>query len=94
MRGTTMGLGVAACAVCCAAPLIALLGITGGGLIATAATFAFAGSAFGLVVGAATVAGVVYQRRHRPVSRETETETDQMLQLAPFGGPTKNHDGA
>lgn len=44
------GAGAAACAVCCAPPLLALLGIAGAGLAATMATFAFAGLTFGAVV--------------------------------------------
>jgi hypothetical protein len=45
-----LGAGVAACAVCCAPPLLALLGIAGAGLAATMATVAFAGLTFGAVV--------------------------------------------
>lgn len=51
------GTGVAACAVCCAPSLLALLGIAGAGLAATIATVAFAGLAFaGLAFGAVVLA--------------------------------------
>ena len=55
------GAGAAACAVCCAAPLLTLLGIVGAA--ATVATFIFAGAAFGLVVAAGALLAVWNQRR-------------------------------
>jgi hypothetical protein len=58
-----VGVGVAACALCCAAPVLGLLGIATVGFAATAATFAFAGLAFAAVVAIATVAGIVMRRR-------------------------------
>ena len=57
------GAGAAACAVCCAPPLLALVGIAGAGLAATVATIAFAGLVFGVVVAVATVGAVVLKRR-------------------------------
>lgn len=57
------GAGAAACAVCCAAPILALLGIAGAGLAATIATLAFAGLVFGVVVAAATIGAIVVKRR-------------------------------
>lgn len=57
-----LGAGAAACAVCCAPPLIGILGLAGIG--ATAATVAFVGLAFGVVVGAASVLALVVHRRH------------------------------
>ena len=63
------GVGAAACAVCCAPPILALLGIAGAGLAATVATIAFAGLAFGLVVLAGTLIGVWARgRRHAAAS--------------------------
>ncbi len=56
-----VGAGVAACAVCCAPPLLAFLGIAG--VAATVATLAFAGVVFALVVGAATLLAVWHRRR-------------------------------
>jgi hypothetical protein len=56
-----VGAGVAVCAVCCAPPLLAFLGIAG--VAATVATLAFAGVVFGLVVGAATFLAVWHRRR-------------------------------
>ena len=63
LRGGLVGSGVAACAVCCAAPLMALLGIGVTGAAATALTAPFAGVVFALVVAAATVAAIVVRRR-------------------------------
>lgn len=57
------GAGAAACAVCCAAPILTLLGIAGAA--ATVATFVFAGAVFGLVVAAAAAIAVWNQRRQR-----------------------------
>ena len=58
-----IGAGVAACAACCAPPVLGLLGIAGTGVAAAAATVAFAGLAFGLVVLLATVGAVLARRR-------------------------------
>jgi hypothetical protein len=58
-----VGVGLAACAACCAAPVHGLLGIAGTGALATAATIAFTGLAFGLVVMAAAVWTVWVRRR-------------------------------
>ena len=59
------GAAAAACAVCCAPPLLALLGIAGAGALATVATVAFAGLAFGLVVLDASLLGMWATRRER-----------------------------
>ena len=63
VRGRLAGTGAAACAVCCAAPLMGLLGIGATGAAATALTAAFAGVVFALVVGAASLGAVVLRRR-------------------------------
>ncbi len=55
------GAGAAACAVCCAAPILTLLGVAGAA--ATVATFAFAGVVFGLVVAVGAGFAVWRQRR-------------------------------
>lgn len=57
------GAGAAACAVCCAAPLMTLLGVAGAA--ATFTTFAFAGVVFGSVVAAGSIFAVWSQRRQR-----------------------------
>ena len=62
-RGGLVGAGAAACAVCCAAPLLTLLGIGVTGAAATALTLTFAGLVFGVVVAIATVAAIVVRRR-------------------------------
>jgi hypothetical protein len=58
-----IGAGAAACAVCCAAPVLGLLGIAGVGAAATLATFVFAGTVFAAVVGLAAVASLLLRRR-------------------------------
>jgi hypothetical protein len=63
LRGGPLGAGAAACAVCCAAPLMALLGIGVTGAAATALIAAFAGAVFAVVVAATTVAAVIVRRR-------------------------------
>jgi len=60
-----IGGGAAACAVCCAPPVLALAGIAGAGVFATVATFAFAGLVFALVVAALSVATYVVRKRQR-----------------------------
>ena len=63
LRGGLLGAGAAACAVCCAAPLAALVGIGLTGVAATAFALAFAGVVFAVVVALATVGAVVLRRR-------------------------------
>jgi hypothetical protein len=63
LRGGTAATVVAACAVCCAAPVMSLLGIALTGAAATAFTAAFAGVAFALVVASVTVTAIVVRRR-------------------------------
>jgi len=58
-----VGAGVAACAVCCAPPVLGLVGIAGVGAAATVATVAFAGLAFALVILLATLGTAVARRR-------------------------------
>ena len=62
-RRYLIGGGAAACAPCCAPPVLALLGIAGSGLVATAATLAFAGVTFAVVVMTITVAGYAARQR-------------------------------
>jgi len=69
LRGGLVGAGAAACAVCCAAPVLTLLGIGLTGAAATAFTVAFAGLVFGIVVAVASVAAVVVRRRRSNGSR-------------------------
>jgi hypothetical protein len=63
LRGGTAATVVAACAVCCAAPVMSLFGIALTGAAATAFTAAFAGLAFALVLASVTVAAIVVRRR-------------------------------
>ena len=57
-----IGAGAAACAVCCAAPILGLLAAIGLGTVAGVLTF----GAAGLVVGALGLMMVVLKRRPRP----------------------------
>ena len=84
------GAGAAACAVCCAAPLLTLLGVAGAA--ATFATVVFAGLVFGLVVAAGTVLAVWQQRRHRrragcdPTDERAEMPVDLELTATRIDG--------
>ena len=62
-----VGFGVAACAVCCAGPILGVLAAIGFG---TAAGFALFGIA-AIVIGAVLVAFVVLRRRQRAVACTT-----------------------
>lgn len=76
-----VGGAVAACAVCCAPPVLALVGIAGGGALATGATFAFAGLAFAIVVAAITVgAFIIRKRTPRQARPHTATRPDSLEQ--------------
>jgi hypothetical protein len=80
------GGAVAACAVCCAPPVLALVGIAGGGALATGATFAFAGFAFAFVVAAASIAAFILRRRvpRRPGRPSTVARPGE-LEHSPHG---------
>lgn len=68
-----IGAGAAACAVCCAPPVLALLGIAGVGTAATIATLAFAGFVAAVVVAAISI--VVYLARKRASRRMCKPST-------------------
>ena len=81
-RRYLIGGGVAACAACCAPPVLALFGIVGAGAVATVATLVFAGLAFAVVVAALTFVAFMGRRRRahlrsplpaRPPSAEPRT---------------------
>ncbi len=59
-----IGVGVAACAVCCAGPILAVLAAIG---LGTAAGFASFGT-FAILIGAAVAAVVIVRRRRRAVA--------------------------
>jgi hypothetical protein len=63
LRGGLVGAGAAACAVCCAAPLLTLIGVGVTGVAATALALTFAGLVFAAVVAVATIAAIVVRRR-------------------------------
>lgn len=71
-----LGAGAAACAVCCAAPVLTLLGVAGAA--ATVATFVFAGLVFGLVVASGAVLAVWNKRRRRNGEVACSTEAGPM----------------
>jgi hypothetical protein len=83
LRGGLVGAGAAACAVCCAAPLLTLLGIGLTGAAATAFTVVLAGLAFGAVVATGTVAAVVVRRRQTRRSACADTSAPGFAGLVP-----------
>ena len=62
---TVVAVGVAACAACCAGPILGFLAALGVGTVAGFAVF----GALGLAV-AVTVGGLLYLRRRRGATRE------------------------
>ncbi len=62
-----VGVGVAACAVCCAGPILGVLAAIG---LGTAAGFALFGT-IAMLIGAAVVVFVVVRRRRRTASCES-----------------------
>lgn len=77
-----VGAGAAACAVCCAPPLMAAIGIVGGA--ATLATALFAGIVFAIVVAAATLAVAWQRRRGRPAAEcDPDLQPVQEIELLP-----------
>lgn len=89
-----VGAGAAACAVCCAAPILAVLGLAGGGLAATVATLAFAGTAFGLVVLAGTILALFLRRRHTLASAcdPSSSMGPVEVSLSPGPSPSRHRD--
>lgn len=69
-----VGVGVAACAVCCAGPILAVLAAIG---LGTAAGFALFGTV-AVVIGAVLIAFVVVRRRRRATAC-TITETPETV---------------
>ena len=67
-----VGVGVAACAVCCAGPILAVLAAIG---LGTAAGFALFGSV-ALLIGAAAAAVVVVRRRRRAAACSSTEPSD------------------
>jgi hypothetical protein len=84
VRGGTAGAVAAACAVCCAPPALALLGIGLTGAAATAFAALFAGLVFGLVVAVATVAAVVVRRRRSRLAACSPTATPGAIGPVPI----------
>lgn len=60
-NATIIGVGLAACAVCCAGPILGVLAAIG---LGTAAGFALFG-ALAIVIGGAVLAAVLVRRRRR-----------------------------
>ena len=76
------GGAAAACAVCCAAPVVGLFGVAG--FAATAVTLAFAGVVFALVVGIAALGATVVRRRrarHSACDSEPAAATPMFVEL-------------
>jgi hypothetical protein len=62
-NATIVGVGVAACAVCCAGPILGVLAAIG---LGTAAGYLLVGTT-ALLIGAAVIAVVILRRRRRTV---------------------------
>jgi mercuric ion transport protein len=71
------GVGVAACAVCCAGPILGVLAAIGLGTVAGAMVFGV-----GVLVVGALVATMVIVRRRRRVAACTVNETDVPVQMS------------
>lgn len=81
-----LGAGAAACAICCAPPLLAVLGIAGAGFAASIATVAFAGLVFGVVVLVATLLTVWARSRNRgPATTCADDAPVELTLTAPPG---------
>jgi len=81
-----LGAGAAACAVCCAAPVLTALGVAGAA--ATLATFVFAGLVFGVVVAFGAVFAVWNQRRRRSAAPGcTPDSGPQDVEISPRAVP-------
>lgn len=75
---TMVGVGVAACAVCCAGPILGLLAAIG---LGTAAGFALFGT-MAIAAGAAMIAFVLVRRRRRAAAcAVTETPGSVRVEL-------------
>lgn len=72
-----LGVGVAACAVCCAGPILAVLAAIG---LGTAAGFALFGT-MAIVIVAALVAWVVIRRRRRATACAAATEAPESVSV-------------
>jgi hypothetical protein len=66
------GVGAAPCAVCCAAPIVGVLGLAGAA--AAAVSFAFAGLAFAVVVAGTGLALTLARRRTERAQRCSPAE--------------------
>lgn len=82
------GAGAAACAICCAPPLLAILGIAGAGLAATIATVAFAGLSFGLVVVVGSFLALWGRRRPRADACATDGPVEGPVDVTMGARPT------
>ena len=79
-NATIVGVGFAACAACCAGPILGFLAAIG---LGTAAGFALFG-ALALVVGAAGLAFVVFRRRRRAAGRTPAASPEPVpIELGP-----------
>jgi hypothetical protein len=77
------GAGAAACAVCCAPPVLALLGIASAGVAASLATVVFAGLAFGAVVLTASLLATWAHRRTHEAEACAEGHVDLTITARP-----------
>lgn len=77
------GAGAAACAVCCAAPVLTVLGVAGAA--ATIGTVVFAGTVFGFVVAlGALLAWWSQRRKQRPCGDgDGDADSPVVIELSP-----------
>jgi mercuric ion transport protein len=73
-NATILGVGVTACAVCCAGPILGVLAAIG---LGTAAGFALFGT-IAIVLGAAVVAFVLVRRRRRSAACSVTAPPDSV----------------
>ena len=73
-NATIIGVGVAACAVCCAGPILGVLAAIG---LGTAAGFALFGT-IAIILGAALVAFVLVRRRRRAAACHVSENTESV----------------
>ena len=71
--GGPVGLGVAACAACCAGPIVGLIG--GLGLTATAGAWLLGSTAIAAILAVLTIGYLVTRRAHRQRAARCAPET-------------------
>jgi len=73
-----VGIGVAACAACCAGPILGFIAALGLGAVASVALFGTLGLAIALVVGT-----ILVRRRRERVACAVPTVTESVVEMSP-----------